>query len=594
MKTIKRKFGFLVAFACFVSIVVGLWSPTSQASSFSVTSIDAGDRFTCAVLSTGSVKCWGWNVDGQLGYANSWDVPNVLSPVDAGNVMLGGNAVSVSVGGSACALMIGGTVRCWGYNTQGQLGFGHTRTIGDDETPASAGDVPLGGLAVSISMGSTHACALMETGAVRCWGSNTYGQLGYGHTRNIGDDETPASAGDVPLGGTAISISTGERHTCALMSSGSVRCWGGWGRNRFGTMGYGNTNAISSPMVAGDIPLGGSAIAIATGSNETTCAVMSTGGLRCWGSADMYQLGYRLNADNQVVGDDETPEAMGDIPMSGQVQSVAIGGYHTCAIFSGGDIRCWGLGDFGLLGTSSRSHVRTAQESTVVDIGGQATTITASGSHTCVTLQTGSARCWGLNQQGELGYGSKSSIGDNEKPSTAGDILFELAVPVSPTTVAAIPPTNTSPAPAPVADTEPPVPVSPTIVAAIPPTNTSPVPAPAPVAGTEPPATPNMSNTSTTLVAKEIAESKNPNQPVLSLRVDELISGKSIANAGQINVPNRWSLRLAVAPGSKKFCRVNGSSIQAIKQGVCKVSVTVRTKSGKSMKSILKITISTN
>jgi alpha-tubulin suppressor-like RCC1 family protein len=561
MKTIKQKLGFLVTFACSVSIVVGLWTPTSQASSFSVISIDAGDRFTCAALSTGSVKCWGWNVDGQLGYANSWDVPNVLSPVDAGNVILGGNAVSVSVGGSACALMNGGTVRCWGYNTQGQLGYGHTRTIGDDETPASAGDVPLGGTAISINMGSTHACALMETGAVRCWGSNTYGQLGYGHTQNIGDDETPASAGDVPLGGTAISISTGEFHTCALMSGGSVRCWGGWGRNRYGTMGYGNTNAISTPMIAGDVPLGGRAIAIATGSNETTCAIMGTGGLRCWGSADMYQLGYRLNIDNQVVGDNETPEAMGDIPISGQVQSVAIGGYHTCALFIGGDIRCWGLGDFGLLGTGSRSHVRTAQESTVVDIGGQATTISASGSHTCVTLESGSVRCWGLNQQGELGYGSKSSIGDNEKPSTAGDIVFELAVPVSPTTVAATTPTDSSAAP---------------------------------TAATKPPVKPNTSNTSTTLVAKEIVESKIPAQPVLSLRVNELISRKAIANAAQINVSNRLSLKLSVAPGSKKFCRVNGSSIQAIKPGECKVSVTVRTKSGKSLNSTLKIAISTN
>ena len=78
------------------------------------------------------------------------------------------------------------------------LGYGHTNNIGDDETPASAGDVNVGGVVVGLGLGRYHTCALLDGGSVRCWGHNNYGQLGYGHTTPIGDDEPPASAGDVP------------------------------------------------------------------------------------------------------------------------------------------------------------------------------------------------------------------------------------------------------------------------------------------------------------------------------------------------------------------------------------------------------------
>ncbi|HEY6560739.1 MAG TPA: hypothetical protein VI072_25855 [Polyangiaceae bacterium] len=148
-----------------------------------------------------------------------------------------------------------GKARCWGQSAYGQLGYGNTHTIGDDELPSS-GDVNVGGTVSQLAAGGYHTCALLSAGAVRCWGYGFYGQLGYGQRNNIGDDELLASAGDVNVGGTVIQIAAGDAHTCALLSTGTVRCSGTGGN---GQLGYGNTNTIGDdelPAIAGDVVLG--------------------------------------------------------------------------------------------------------------------------------------------------------------------------------------------------------------------------------------------------------------------------------------------------------------------------------------------------
>ncbi len=178
---------------------------------------------------------------------------------------VGGTVIQIATGQShTCALLTNGAVRCWGYNRDGYLGYGHTKTIGDDESPASAGDVDAGGAVIQIAVGQGHACALLTSGAVRCWGgrmgNHGWGELGYGHTNAIGDDESPASAGDVNVGETVTQLAAGEFLTCALLVSGAVRCWGG---NPDGELGYGHTNAIGddeSPASAGNVDVGGNVI----------------------------------------------------------------------------------------------------------------------------------------------------------------------------------------------------------------------------------------------------------------------------------------------------------------------------------------------
>jgi alpha-tubulin suppressor-like RCC1 family protein len=178
------------------------------------------------------------------------------TPASAGDVDVGAEVTDITAGGShTCALLASGDVRCWGYGGSGRLGYQSTANIGDDETPASAGDVAVGGTVVQIDAGGDHTCALLDTGTIRCWGLGLQGQLGRGNTSSIGDNETPASAGDVPLtGGPAVArIDAGGAHTCALLESGAVRCWG---KGSHGELGLGNTDWIGDDEVPSqNVPL---------------------------------------------------------------------------------------------------------------------------------------------------------------------------------------------------------------------------------------------------------------------------------------------------------------------------------------------------
>ncbi len=176
------------------------------------------------------------------------------------------------------------------------------------------GTVDVGGPVKQLSTGHYHTCALLETGKVRCWGYGYHGQLGYGNSLTIGDNETPASVGDVNVGDTVLQVVAsktdddrwGAAHTCALLSTGGVKCWG---YNGNGQLGYGNTTGLSQPS-ASTVDLGGaSAYTLSVGSIHT-CALLNTGKARCWGYNGNGQLGY---SHTTQIGDNELPSAAGDI-----------------------------------------------------------------------------------------------------------------------------------------------------------------------------------------------------------------------------------------------------------------------------------------
>ena len=136
----------------------------------------------------------------------------------------------VSAGGwHSCALFDTGKVRCWGEAFSGQLGYGNRTNIGDTEKPNSVEYVDIGGTVKQIEAGARHTCALLTTGSVRCWGSSTDGQLGYGNKNQVGSGNTwtITAVGDVNVGGVVKQIAVGDYHTCALLTTGKVRCWGG-------------------------------------------------------------------------------------------------------------------------------------------------------------------------------------------------------------------------------------------------------------------------------------------------------------------------------------------------------------------------------
>jgi len=384
----------------------------------------AGDAHTCVITAAGAVRCWGDNAYGQLGYGSVTRIGDNEPPSTAGDVSLGGVPVQIVAGGAhTCALLENGAVRCWGDSMYGQLGYGNTTRIGDDETPASAGDVNVGLPAIQIAIGVAHSCVVTVTGGVRCWGDSMYGQLGYGNKLVIGDDETPASVGDVDLGGTATAVAVGTAHTCALMSTGAVRCWGD---NMYGQLGYGVATTIGddeAPATAGDVPLGGTAIAIAA-DEVHTCAVMSTGAVRCWGDNMFGQLGY---GNTTRRGDDEPASAAGDVPLGGIAQEISVGIAHSCARLDTGAMRCWGDGFYGQLGYGSTTIIGDTEPASAggdVPVGGTVMQISAGLEHTCARLTTGAVRCWGNGMFGRLGYANTQTIGDNEPASSAGDVMF--------------------------------------------------------------------------------------------------------------------------------------------------------------------------
>lgn len=212
--------------------------------------ISTGSVDTCALLESGALTCWGRG-GAPLGYASAGNRPAPLDSVD-----VGGRVLFTSSGtGTTCAVIEGGFVRCWG-DADMKLGYAHEDDVGLTETPAQAaslratngrplgGNIALGGggvVQVEVNIDSGHVCARFSGGAVRCWGDNNGGSLGYGHEEDIGDDETPAQAaqigpnqlgGDVPLGRGALALAAGGR--CAVLNDRSVICWG---RNRTGQLG---------------------------------------------------------------------------------------------------------------------------------------------------------------------------------------------------------------------------------------------------------------------------------------------------------------------------------------------------------------------
>ena len=364
-----------------------------------------------------------------MGLMASWDTatPSDIGddemPVSAGDVDVGGTVVQLAAGGShTCALLDTGAVRCWGDGPHGQLGYGNTDNIADDETPASsAGDVNVGGSVVQLAAGGYHTCALLDTGAVRCWGLGNDGQLGYGNTDYIGDDETPASAGDVDVGGSVVHLTAGWYHTCALLDTGAVRCWG---TGFAGQLGYGNTARIGddeTPASVGDVDVGGTVVQLIAGGSHT-CALLENGAVRCWGFGLLGRLGYG-NAD--TIGDNETPASAGDVDVGGTVVHLTADSQHTCALLDNGAVRCWGHGYYGQLGYGNANNIgdnETPASAGNVDVGGSVVQLTAGSFYTCALLDNGAVRCWGYGRYGQLGYGYTKYIGDDETPASAGDI----------------------------------------------------------------------------------------------------------------------------------------------------------------------------
>jgi alpha-tubulin suppressor-like RCC1 family protein len=272
---------------------------------------------------------------------------------------------------------------------------------------------------------ASHTCALVEGGKVRCWGGGTYGQLGYGNVNNIGDNETPASAGDVPLGGVALQVTAGEYFSCAIVDDGKVRCWGLRGPTvRSATATSANIGDDELPSSVDHVFLGTPAKLIASGRRHT-CALATDESVHCWGLNSNGQLGLGTIA---ALGDNETPSIGGFINFAGgKVISLALGYSSSCALLDSGKVRCWGNNTYGQLGQGNLVQIGDNESPNTIepiDIGPSITHISANWHHVCTRGQDSGVRCFGRSEYGQLGYANILNVGDDELPSSVGKVAF--------------------------------------------------------------------------------------------------------------------------------------------------------------------------
>ena len=341
-------------------------------------SISAGSVHTCAVTNSGGVKCWGANGQGQLGDNST---VSRTTPVDVFGLTSG--VVSISAGEyHTCAVTTAGGVKCWGRNSEGQLG--------DNSTTQRTTSVDVFGLTsgvASISAGSRHTCAVMTSGGAKCWGQNTNGQLGNDSTAQR---TTPVDV--VGLTSGVASVSAGGSHTCAVTVAGGAKCWG---YNAYGQLGNGSLTNRNTPFNVFGLTSG---VVSVSAELYHTCALTNSGGVKCWG----------YNGSGQL-GDGSTTQRTTPVDVSGLtsgVASVSAGNSHVCAVTTSGSAKCWGHNGSGQLGDNSAT-----QRATPVDVWGLTSgvaSVSASGYHTCAVTVAGGAKCWGYNAYGQLGDGTTS------------------------------------------------------------------------------------------------------------------------------------------------------------------------------------------
>ncbi len=389
-----------------------------------VIQIAAGANHSCALIANGEVKCWGNNSFGQLGQGNTEALGDDESIDSIPAIDLNGELALQVIAGAfhTCILTESNKVKCFGRNNLGQLGIGTTASMGDDEALSEYGYTDVGGIVRKLYGGTYHNCALLTSGDVRCWGMNTYGQLGTGDNVVYGDNEPASSAPLVNLGGKAIQmdLSSISYHACAILSGGVLKCWG---RNFEGQLGIGSTDSVLTPDVAAATPKG--IISVTTGGTHT-CALQSDYSVVCFGQNSDGQLG---NGTGEKIGDDETLENAPIVDLGFEAAYVYAGHVTSCAISKAGEAKCWGNGLQGKLGQGNTDSIEGDLSNVApIDLGLQVSSSVSGQNHTCfLSSDAGLVKCIGDGSYGQLGNGNTEDIGDDELPSTSDFLeLFKI------------------------------------------------------------------------------------------------------------------------------------------------------------------------
>lgn len=336
-----------------------------------------GWSHTCTLL-RGSVRCWGGNDEGQLGLGNYDSF--ISTPQSSRDVVTG--AVSLSAGGfHTCVALEVGDAKCWGSNGSGQLGVGSSTS----NVLAPALVRGIGSTVLIVAAGAAHTCALLSDGTVKCWGDNRVGQLGTGLCCER--VTLPQNVSSLPS--ASVGLALGAWFSCALLADGSVFCWGS---NLFGQLGTGSCCADSwlPVQVQG---LAYAATSVHAGGSHV-CALLTDRTVVCWGNNEDQELGP------DVMGEESSIPVNATF-ISQPVSIVSTGAWHSCVVAANGSMYCWGSNEDDQLGDPSTlfgvAHL-TRLPSTIASVS-------AGLVHTCALTADDSLYCWGSNDFGQLGSG---------------------------------------------------------------------------------------------------------------------------------------------------------------------------------------------
>ncbi|MFI5936495.1 RCC1 domain-containing protein [Actinoplanes sp. NPDC051494] len=379
-------------------------------------SVSAGNLFTCATRTDGSLYCFGRNASGEAG------IGSTVTPQSTPVQVAGTDWASISLGYQhACGLRTDKSLYCWGDGGSGRLGIGTTANATSPTLVAGSWE--------QVSLGTDHSCAVKTGGSLWCWGVGGSGRLGTGSTSG---STTPARVG---TGSSWVRVSGARVSTCAMQTDTSIWCWG---NNTYGQLGLGDTTDRSVPFQVGSDPTWNG---ISPGPiSYQSCATRTAGTLWCWGDTqavhftpypvdavttwnssaanDKYACGTRTdrslwcwgrnNSGRLGLGDTVdryTPARVGSASMWLQVTA---GAYHACAVGTDTTLWCWGDNGNGQLGIgSTTSATAPAQVQYPATTGW--TSVSAGNQFTCATRTDGSMYCFGRNLSGETGKGGATT-----------------------------------------------------------------------------------------------------------------------------------------------------------------------------------------
>jgi len=423
---------------------MGSYLPTINfGSGVFVSEVSSGAYHNLILTDSGQIKAWGYNFYGNLGYGDMTDRGDGAN--EMGNylpfVQLGSGRTVISSRNqehSSCVILDDLSVKCWGYNLNGQLGQGTTSSIGDGPNEMSDYLPPIKFpsevVVSSLGTGWYHAGIISSTGSLFTWGNNGNGRLGLGHTSNIGDGGSEMGeyleAVNVGSGRSVVQFQGGLSHSCVILDNFNVKCFG---KNDQGQLGYGDTstrgnlaNQMGDYLPAVNLGSGLTAQSLHIGADHT-CVELNDNSFKCFGYNDVGQLGIgntnTKGGQANEMGDYLEPINLGTgveiqmcfdysptlSPSFSAVLSDCSSRFsfrnHNCILTPSSQSKCWGEGSIGRLGygdTSNRGDSANQMSDYLpfVNVDSNVQSIYVGESHTCVHLSPSfDVKCWGYNSR---------------------------------------------------------------------------------------------------------------------------------------------------------------------------------------------------